>query len=84
MSHLNLHYSWAENGQLFCHSLPIVVQVVDHENSTLTLSPYLVPGNSDVIVMSKRRLGNFQVKNKLRKKFCDVWFRLFCAIFFNG
>ena len=32
--------------------LPLVVQVVRHRSNTLILSPYLVPGNSDVIVMS--------------------------------
>ena len=31
--------------------LPLVVQVVDHGDITLTLLPYLVPGNSNVIVM---------------------------------
>ena len=68
----------------------LVVQVVHHRNNTLILSPYLVPGNSDVIVMSLRYpnvdWGIFTLKTICVKKFRDVKFsrfHLFRAIFYS-
>ena len=56
-------------GQKMVIHLSLVVQVVHHDPNPLALPS---TGNSDVIVMSKCRLGNFHVKNNLRKKIRDV------------
>ena len=74
MSHPHLHYSWAENGQLYCHSLAI--SSTSCGSRRYYSNPLTLP-NSDVIVMSKLRLGNFHIKNNLCKNFCDVNFLQF-------